>query len=100
MRYLEQLNADDGKHELQEEGNEHDVTDSFDGHDHALNDALQSKLGALMNIHRSKWVPGANLEAFCTVNGSQRSQHTADSKDFDDGNGTRAEDNDIIIPRF
>ena len=39
---LEQLDPDDGEHELEEEGDEDDVADSLDGHDDALDDVLEA----------------------------------------------------------
>lgn len=38
--YLEQLDPDAGKHELQESGDDHDVANRPDGHKNALNDVL------------------------------------------------------------
>lgn len=40
MAYLKQLNANDCEHELQQTGDEHNVADSFDSHDYALDDVL------------------------------------------------------------
>ena len=40
-RYLEELDTNYGKHELQKERDQYDVTDGFNGHDHALNDMLE-----------------------------------------------------------
>ena len=38
---LEELYADDGKHELQQARHQHDVPDGLDGHDHALHHVLR-----------------------------------------------------------
>lgn len=38
--YLEELDADTGKHELQECGDDQDVADSADGHKHTLHHIL------------------------------------------------------------
>ena len=38
--YLEELHSDDGEHELEQTGNEHDVADGFHRHDDALHDVL------------------------------------------------------------
>ena len=39
---LEQLDADDGEHELEEEGDQDDVADGFDGHDDALDHVFEA----------------------------------------------------------
>ena len=39
---LEQLDADDGEHELEEEGDKDNVADGLDGHDDALDDVLEA----------------------------------------------------------
>lgn len=41
--YLEQLDPDAGKHELQKGGDDHDVADRPDGHKNALNDVLRGE---------------------------------------------------------
>lgn len=38
--HLEQLDANAGKHELQERGDDQDVADSADGHKHTLHHIL------------------------------------------------------------
>ena len=68
MIYFEQLHANDGKHELEQTRDEHNVADSLNGHDDALDDVLQS---------------------FGSVDGAQRSQHPQHSQDLDDRNGAR-----------
>lgn len=39
--YLEKLDSNAGKHELQEGGDQHDVPDGADGHKHALHHMLE-----------------------------------------------------------
>lgn len=40
-KYLEQLHADDGEHELQQVRDQHDVADRLDRHDHTLDHILR-----------------------------------------------------------
>ena len=40
--YLKQLDSDAGEHELQQRGDDHDVTDGTDGHEHTLDHMLQA----------------------------------------------------------
>ena len=60
---LEQLDADDTKHEDEEDGDGHDVTDGLDGHDHTLDNLLESR---------------------SSVDGSQGSQDTEDTKNLEE----------------
>ena len=46
---LEQLDANDGKHEEEEDGDEEDVADVLHSHDHALHHVLQT----LRSVDRS-----------------------------------------------
>lgn len=39
--HLEELHSDTSEHELQQRGDDHDVADGSDGHEHALNHVLQ-----------------------------------------------------------
>ena len=45
------MHPDDGKHELEQEGDEHDVVDSLDGH----NDALYHVFEALGTVDSPQW---------------------------------------------
>ena len=40
--YLEELDADAGEHELQQGGDDQDVADGLDGHEHTLNHTLHT----------------------------------------------------------
>ena len=51
---LEQLDADDGKHEDEEESDEDNVADGLDGHDDALNDMLEA-LGSIDGSERTEY---------------------------------------------
>ena len=66
---FEQLDANDGEHELEEQGDQHDVADGLHGHDDALDDVL---------------------EALGPVNGPQGPEHTQYTEDLDHGDGTGA----------
>ena len=48
---LEQLDADDGKHELEQECDQDNVADGLDGHDHALDDVFET----LGTIDGTEW---------------------------------------------
>lgn len=63
---LEELNSDNGEHKLQHKGDQHDVSDSFDGHNHTLDDVL---------------------ETFGSVDGPEGTQHTQNTKNLDHGDG-------------
>ena len=63
------LHADDGEHEDEEDGDEHDVADGLDGHDDALHHVLES-LG--------------------TVDGAERPQHAQHTEDLHHGDGAGA----------
>ena len=41
--HLEELHTNAGEHELQEGGDDHDVSDSPDGHEYALHHVLQTR---------------------------------------------------------
>ena len=66
---LEELHADDGEHELQEQRHQDDVADGLHGHDHALHHVLEA-LGA--------------------VDGAERAEDAEDTQDLDHGDGTGA----------
>lgn len=38
--YLEKLNSYDSKHKVEKKGDQHNITDSFDGNYHTLNNVL------------------------------------------------------------
>lgn len=65
---LEQLDANDGEHELQEQGDENDVSDGLDGHNDALHHVL---------------------EAFGSVDGTQRTEDTKNTKNLHHRDGAR-----------
>ena len=71
--HLEQLDSDDSEEELEEQGDHHNVADGFDGDDQTLNHLLQT---------------------FGSVDCSQRSQHTKDTKNLEEANSTAAKDRD------
>ena len=73
MTHLEQLDSDDSEEELEEQGDHHNVADGFDGDDQTLNHLLQT---------------------FGSVDCSQRSQHTKDTKNLEEANSTAAKDRD------
>ena len=73
MTHLEQLDSDDSEEELEEQGDHHNVADGFDGDDQTLNHLLQT---------------------FGSVDCSQRSQHTEDTKNLEETNSTAAKDRD------
>ena len=62
---LEQLNPDDSKHEDEQDGDGHDVADTLDGDDHALNHLLQSR---------------------SSVDGSQGTKNSENTKNFEETN--------------
>ncbi len=66
---LEELDADDGEHELEEERDEHDVADGLDGDDDALHHVL---------------------EALGPVDGAQGAQHAQHAEDLHHGDGAGA----------
>lgn len=43
VRYLKELHSDTGEHELQQRGDNHDVTDGPDGHEDTLDHMLQTR---------------------------------------------------------
>ena len=73
ITHLEQLDSDDSEEELEEQGDHHNVADGFDGDDQTLNHLLQT---------------------FGSVDCSQRSQHTKDTKNLEEANSTAAKDRD------
>ena len=73
ITHLEQLDSDDSEEELEEQGDHHNVADGFDGDDQTLNHLLQT---------------------FGSVDCSQRSQHTEDTKNLEEANSTAAKDRD------
>lgn len=44
LAHLEQLHSDDGEHELEQAGDEHDVADGLHRHDDALHDVLHEQI--------------------------------------------------------
>ena len=73
ITHLEQLDSDDSEEELEEQGDHHNVADGFDGDDQTLDHLLQT---------------------FGSVDCSQRSQHTKDTKNLEEANSTAAKDRD------
>ena len=73
ITHLEQLDSDDSEEELEEQGDHHNIADCFDGDDQTLNHLLQT---------------------FGSVDCSQRSQHTKDTKNLEEANSTAAKDRD------
>ena len=73
VAHLEQLDADDGEEEDEEQGDNDNVADRLHRDDQTLDHLLQT-LGS--------------------VNGSQRSQHTEDTKDLEESDSTSAKDRD------
>ena len=49
---LEQLDADDGEHELEQQGDEDNVADGLDGNDHTLDDMFET-LGTIDGTERT-----------------------------------------------
>ena len=62
---LEQLNPDDSKHEDEQDGDGHDVADTLDGDDHALNHLFQSR---------------------SSVDGSQGTKNSENTKNLEEAN--------------
>ena len=71
------LHANDGEHEYEEDGDEHDVADGLDGHDDALHHVLES-LGA--------------------VDGAEGPQHAQHTEDLHHGDGAGAAMREDVIP--
>ena len=67
------MDSDDSEEELEEQRDHHNVADGFDGDDQTLNHLLQT---------------------FGSVDCSQRSQHTKDTKNLEEANSTAAKDRD------
>lgn len=86
--YLEQLNAHTSEHELQEEGDQHDVSDGFDGHDHALHDVLVDRI---TESSRST-VVRPYFETLGSIDGTQRTKHTQHTKDLHYGHRSVLDD--------
>ena len=55
--HLEELHTNAGKHELQECGHDHDISDGPDGHKHTLHHVLQAPTD-MAHGHRRPWQPG------------------------------------------
>lgn len=122
VTYFEQLNTDDGEHELEQEGDQHDVVDGFHGDDDALDDVLSTrrdsstgklfryavdKASSFGNRSNSVRCPKdrdgkcqSNLQAFGAIDGSQRSQDTEHSKNFYDIDGAITENRKTDISGF
>ena len=49
--YLEKLDSNAGKHEIQQHGNQDDVADGTDGHKHALDHMLPTHGHDAVNSH-------------------------------------------------
>lgn len=50
LTYLEELDSDTSEHEIQQHGDQDDVADGFDGHEHALDHVLPLHKGGSLNI--------------------------------------------------
>ncbi len=51
--YLEKLHTDTSEHELEESGDDEDVANSADGHEHTLNHALKTQTAILIEGYKS-----------------------------------------------
>ena len=65
------MDSDDGKEKYEKKSDDHNVADRLDGDNQTLDDFLQ---------------------AFCPVDGPERSEHTEDTKNLEESNATAAED--------
>ena len=71
--HLEQLDSDDSEEELEEQRDDHNVADGFDGDNQTLDHLLQT---------------------FGSVDCSQGSQHTEDTKNLEETDSTSTKDGD------
>lgn len=102
--YLEELNTNTGKHELQQRGDDDDIPNGADGNKHTLNHMLwmQTKLSIKINAQHIialyenclyvcsfyEWDRKTHFEALGSVDCSQGPQHSQHSENLHYINGT------------
>lgn len=60
--HLEKLHANAGKHELQECGYNHDISDGPDGHEHTLYHVLQAPMNMDNGHYKPQWSWAGTLD--------------------------------------